>query len=179
MITKTLIALGVLALVFIVVAALQPADFRIARSAMIAAPPSVVFAHFNDFHKWNDWSPWAKMDPDAKHTFDGSPAGVGAGFAWAGNSKVGEGRMTIIESKPNDLIRLKLEFTKPFTAINITEFTFKPEGSQTAVTWAMSGHNNFFAKAFGLFINCDKMVGGDFEKGFANLKAIIEKPTHS
>jgi hypothetical protein len=38
----------------------------------------------------------------------------------------------------------------------------------------MFGKNNFMSKAFGLFVNCDKMVGGDFEKGLANMKSVTE-----
>ena len=45
------------------------------------------------------WSPWAKIDPAAKITFEGPPAGTGAGYTWAGNNKVGEGRMTITDSQ--------------------------------------------------------------------------------
>ena len=93
---------------------------------------------------------------------------------WEGNSKVGAGRMTITESRTNEAVRIKLEFMKPFAAINDTEFTFKPDGNQTAVTWTMSGTNNFVSKAFCMFMNMDKMVGGDFEKGLASLKTIAE-----
>ncbi len=176
MLKKILIGLTAVIAVFLIVAALQPADFRITRSATIAAPPAAVFERINDLHKWNDWSPWAKLDPNAKNTFEGPPAGVGAGMAWAGNSEVGEGRMTITESKPVELVRMKLEFIKPFAATNMTEFTLKPEGAQTAVTWSMSGTNGFMGKCMGLIMNCDKMVGGQFEKGFVNLKAIVETP---
>ena len=41
----------------------------------------------------------------------------------------------------------------------------------------MAGENNFMAKAFGLFMNMDKMVGGDFEKGLAQLKSVAETPS--
>jgi uncharacterized protein YndB with AHSA1/START domain len=179
MLKLILIGLAVVVVVFLVVVALQPADFRITRSATIAAPPAVVFEQFNDFHNWNAWSPWAKMDPNAKNTFEGSPAGIGSSFAWAGNNEVGEGRMTITESRPNELVRMKLEFLKPFAATNTAEFTLKGEGNQTSVTWSMSGKNGFMGKAFGLIMNCDKMVGGQFEQGFANLKALVEKPVAS
>jgi len=104
------------------------------RAATISAPAAVIFSQVNDFHKWEAWSPWAKMDPAAKNTFEGAPAGTGAIFAWAGNYKVGEGRMTLTESRPNDLIRIKLEFVRPFAATSTAEFTFRPEGNQTAVT---------------------------------------------
>lgn len=169
-----LIGLAAILAVFLIVAALQPADFRISRSATIAAATPVVFEQVNDLHKWNAWSPWARLDPNAKNTFEGPPAGVGATFAWAGNNEVGEGRMTITDSKPNEFILMKLEFIKPFAATNTTEFTFKPEGDRTAVTWSMSGRNNFMGKCMSLIMNCDKMVGGQFDQGLANLKAIVE-----
>jgi hypothetical protein len=134
-----------------------------------------VFEHVNDFHKWRAWSPWEERDPDMERTYDGPAAGEGAKYAWAGNGDVGEGKMTITESRPGELIRIKLEFLKPMSATNTTEFTFKAEGDGTVVTWDMTGRNNFMAKAFCLFMNMDKMVGGDFEKGLANLKSIAEK----
>jgi hypothetical protein len=82
--------------------------------------------------------------------------------------------MTIIGSRPNDLIRINLEFFKPFAATNIAEFTFRPEGDQTAVTWSMTGKNNFMAKAIHLFMNMDKMIGAQFERGLAQMKSIVE-----
>ena len=166
-------ALMVIVAAFVVIVALQPSDFRVTRSAAITAPPEAVFVQVNDLHRWEAWSPWAKLDPAAKNSYEGPAAGVGAAFSWAGNSQVGVGRMTITESRPNDLIRMNLEFIKPFKATNITEFTFKPEGNLTVVTWTMSGKNNFLSKAVGLFMDCDKMVGGEFEKGFENLKTVL------
>ncbi|MCI0639368.1 MAG: SRPBCC family protein [Gemmataceae bacterium] len=169
-----LIALAVIIIGFIVVVAMQPAEFRIVRTGTISAPTSAVFAEVNDFHKWQAWSPWEKLDPALKRTYEGSSVGTGAIYSWVGNKKVGEGRMTIIESRPSDLIRIKLEFLKPFKATNTTDFSFKPEGNQTVVTWDMTGKNNFIAKAFCMFMNMDKMVGGDFEKGLANMKSVVE-----
>lgn len=169
-----LIAVAVIVVLFIVIAAMQPADFRMTRTGRMAAPVGVVFANVNDLHKWQAWSPWAKMDPNAKSTFSGAEAGSGASMAWVGNNKIGEGRMTIVDSRPNDAIQFKLEFLKPFKATNLAEFTFKPEGDQTVVTWSMSGKKNFMSKAFGLLINCDKMVGGQFEQGLASLNSVTE-----
>ena len=168
------IVVVVLVVVFVCVTALQPAHYHVERSATINAPAPVVFAQVNDFHKWEAWSPWAKMDPAMKQSYEGPPAGNGAVYSWAGNSQVGEGRMTITESHPSDLIKIKLEFIKPWSATNATDFTFKPQGDQTAVTWTMDGDNNFMGKAFGLFMNMDKTIGGDFEKGLAQMKAVAE-----
>ena len=174
MLKKILIALAVIVIVLVILITLQPATFRIARSTAIAAPVAKVFEQVNDFHKWEGWSPWAKLDPAMKTTFAGAPAGTGAIYSWSGNNDVGEGRMTLTESRPNELVRIKLEFIKPFAATNTTEFAFKPEADKTMVTWTMFGSNNFMAKAFGLFMNMDKMVGGDFEKGLAQLKSVAE-----
>ncbi len=169
-----LIALGLVVVVLVVVVALQPADFRVARSATMSAPAPVVFSQVNDLHKWEAWNPWQKKDPAMKLTFAGPPAGPGASYSWAGNNEVGEGRLTITESRQSDMVRIKLEFMKPFAATNTAEFTFKPEGDRTAVTWSMEGRNNFFAKALHLVMNMDKMVGGEFEKGLADMKSVVE-----
>jgi hypothetical protein len=169
-----LISLAVIVIVFVVIVALQPSEFQVARSTTTSAPRAAVFAQVNDFHKWEAWNPWGKIDPAMKQTYEGAPAGIGAIYTWAGNNEVGEGRMTITESRPSDLIRIKLEFFKPFAGTNIAEFTFKPEGNQTAVTWSMEGKNNFIAKAIHLFMNMDKMIGGQFEKGLATMKSVVE-----
>ena len=174
---KLWIALGVVVLLlagFCGVVTLQPAAYRVARSATIAAPPAAVFAQVNDFHNWDAWSPWAKMDPHAKATFDGPASGAGAGFAWDGNSDVGAGHMTITQSHPSDRIRIKLEFVRPFAGTNDTLFTFEPAAGGTQITWAMSGEKNWFAKAMCMYMSMDTMVGGDFEKGLATMKSIVE-----
>jgi hypothetical protein len=147
MLKTILISVAVIVIVFVVIVALQPSDFRVARSTTISAPPAAVFAQVNDFHKWEAWNPWGKIDPAMKQTYEGAPAGTGAIYTWAGNKEVGEGRMAIIESRPSDLTRVKLEFMKPFRATNMALFTIKPKGKQTVVTWSMTGQNNFMAKA--------------------------------
>lgn len=174
MLKKILIALAAIVLIFLVVVAMQPSDFRVERTATIAAPAADVFTNVNDFHKWEAWSPWAKLDPTAKVAFEGAPAGQGAVMTWAGNDKVGEGKMTLTESRPNDLVKINVDFVKPFERSIISEFTFKPEGDQTAVTWAMAGHHNFFEKALCLVMNGTKMIGDDMEKGLAQLKSVVE-----
>ena len=141
---------------------------------VIAAAPEALFPLVNDFHQWEGWSPWAKLDPAMKVVYDGPASGVGAVYKWTGDSKVGEGRMTLIESQPVSVIRINLEFLKPMESTSITQFAFKPEGKGTSVTWTMSGKNNFVGKAFCLFASMDKMVGPDFEKGLAQMKSLAE-----
>lgn len=169
-----LLALVIIAILFFVMLVGRPDDFKVTRSTVIAVTPDKVFPHVNDFHKWDDWSPWAKLDPACKNTFSGAAAGKDAGFAWDGNKKVGAGRMTITESRPNNLIVIDLHFLRPFEASSITEFAFQPEGNGTKISWSMMTRNNLMSKVFGIFADCDNMVGKDFEKGLASLKSILE-----
>jgi hypothetical protein len=174
MIRKILIGLAIVIVVLVIFIALQSSTYHVERSATMNAPAPAVFAQVNDFHKWNAWSPWAKLDPAMKQTFEGAPAGNGAVYTWSGNKEVGEGRMAITESHPSDLVKIKLDFLRPFAATSDTVFTFKPNGNQTVVTWSMTGDKNFIAKAFHLVVNMDKMIGGDFEKGLAQMKSVAE-----
>ena len=176
MLKKILFALLALIVVLLIVVVTRPSDFRITRKAVIAAPAAAVFEQLNDFQKWNAWWPWAKLDPKAKNSFEVPASGVGAKFSWAGNSEVGEGSMKITASKPGEKIVMDLVFIKPFAGSSVTEFTLKAEDGGTEVTWTMSGKNGFVGKAISLFMNCDKMVGSQFEEGFANLKRVLAKP---
>src|SRR6185436_6755434 len=153
---KILIVIAVLVVVFVIVVAMQPSEFNVARTTTMSAPPAAAFAQVNELKNWEAWSPWTKIDPAMKQTYDGPAAGKGAIYSWVGNKEVGEGRMTITESRPNELVRFHLEFFKPMEGVCTAEFTFKPEGNHTAVTWSMAGKNNFIAKAMCLFMNMDK-----------------------
>ncbi len=176
MLTPILIAIAVMVLAFVVFVATRPAGFRVIRSATMAAPAAKVFAQVNDFHQWAAWSPWEKLDPAMQKTFNGAPSGTGAIYEWNGNKKAGAGRMTITESQPGEVIRIKLEFLKPFQSMNISEFTFQPQGGNTLLTWTMSGFPDcFMFKAMSLLCNMEKRIGGDFERGLAQMKTIVEK----
>jgi len=175
MLKKTLIGIAALVVAFAAVVAMQPAEFRVARSATIAAPAPVVFAQVNDFRKWPAWSPYDKLDPAMKKTYSGAPAGTGASYAWAGNHEAGVGRATITESRKDELVRIRLDFEQPFAGTAFAAFRFTPDGERTVVEWSLTGTNNFVAKAVHLFMDMDKMVGGQFETGLAQLKAAAEK----
>ena len=175
MLKWSLAAIAAVVVLFLIAVAMQPSDFKVERTATVHAPAPVAFAQVNDFQNWRAWSPWEKVDPALKRQYEGPKAGTGAVYAWQGNKEVGEGRMTIVESRPGELVRIKLEFFKPFAATNTAEFSFKPSGDGTAVTWTMTGQNNFLAKAMCLFVNMDRMVGGMFEQGLAQMKTGVER----
>ena len=174
MLVKILIGVAVVIVALAAYVATQPDEFSVSRTASFAAPAPAVFAQVNELKKWEAWSPWQKKDPQAKNSYAGPAAGTGASMAWAGNKEVGEGRMTIVESRAAQLVRFELEFFKPFAATNSAEFAFKEDGGRTAVTWTMRGQNNFIGKAMCLVFDMDRMVGGDFEKGLAGIRQIVE-----
>lgn len=171
---KVLVVLVVVVIAVSGFIASRPDTFTVARSSTVAASPEVAYAQIADFHKWDAWSPWAHKDPSMKTTYGGAPGAVGSTYAWEGNDDVGSGKMTITEVKAPNELHIKLEFLKPFASTNTTVFTFKPNGANTDVSWTMTGNNNFVAKAFGVFMDMDKMVGGDFEKGLAGIKQVSE-----
>lgn len=175
MLLYILLGIAVVVLLFIIIVAMQPAEFEVKRSTNIAAAPGTIFPLVNNLRMWPLWSPWEKMDPDMQKTYEGSGEGVGSSYGWSGNNKVGEGRNTILDVKQDKLIHLRLDFLRPFKATNDVKFTFEPAGSSTNVTWSMTGRKGFLFKAFGLFMSMDKMVGTDFEKGLAAMKAEAER----
>jgi Polyketide cyclase / dehydrase and lipid transport len=174
MLANILIGVAVVVALFAIVVALQPAAFRIARTVKMTAPASEVFPHINDMRNWLPWSPWEKLDLTMQRTYEGAASGEGQIYSWVGNKNVGQGRCTILESRPYELVRMRLEFVKPFKAVNDAEFTLKQLGTETAVTWAMSGRRNFMFKAMGLVMSMDKMCGGAFEQGLRDLKELVE-----
>lgn len=158
-------------------ASTRPDTFRVRREMAINAPPEKIFPLINDFKNWGAWSPYEHKDPNMKRTYSGATSGKGATYAWDGDKNIGKGSMEITESSPSSKVALKLDFTSPFEAHNLVEFTIQPQGSSnvTKVSWDMHGPAPFMAKVMHVFINMDRMVGTDFEAGLANLKAAAEK----
>jgi uncharacterized protein YndB with AHSA1/START domain len=172
-----IVAIIVLIGIFLIYAATRPGDFRVERSATLSAPPAALFEHVNDHRKFNVWNPFLKLDPGVKNTYSGPESGVGAVCSWEGNDNVGAGSCTIIESKPGELVRCRMDWKRPMEGIATVDFTFKPEGDKTVVTWAMHGKNNFMGKVMSVFMDCDKICGPQFEKGLADLGAVAVTST--
>jgi hypothetical protein len=172
MLRNILIAIAAALVVLLVVIATRSSTYRVSREITIAAPPSVVYAQIVDFHRWDAWSPWAHLDPTMKTTYIGPASGPGAGYAWVGNDKVGEGKMLITGAKPNQEVNIKLDFIKPFEGTSMTGFLLEPASGGTKVTWNMSGENNFMMKAISMVHDMDTEIGKEFDQGLTQLKAV-------
>ncbi|MGR9085992.1 MAG: SRPBCC family protein [Gammaproteobacteria bacterium] len=171
-------AAAVLVAAIVIVLALasrKPDEFVVRRSTTIDATPEAIFPHINDLHQWEDWSPYLKKDPAMKGTYSGPVSGIGSVYEFEGNREVGKGRVRITGSRPHSTVAMQLDMIEPFAARNAVEFTLKPDGNATQVTWSMTGKNNFLSKIVGVFLDMDKMIGRDFDAGLADLKTILER----
>lgn len=171
MIKKILLGLVAIIALILMAAAFKSPDFRVERSRTIAAPPEALFGWFNNPKKFDEFNPWLKLDPSAKTEYTGPEAGVGAVASWVGD-KTGKGKATITESKPNELIRLRMDWIEPMEGVSTVDYTFKPEGGKSTVTWAMYGKSNFVGRIFSIFVSCESMCGPEFEKGLADLEKL-------
>jgi len=149
--------------------------YTVERSATIDAPPGLIYDQIANFHNWTNWSPWEDVDPELKRTYSGAESGTGAVYGWSGNRKAGQGSMEITDASEPSMVQIDLAFEKPWKARNDTMFTIHPEGSGSLVVWSMSGKKTLVTKVMGVFKSMDKLLGPDFEKGLARLKATTER----
>ena len=166
--------LGIIALL-LALGFLMPGTTHIERAIDINVPAVDVFNQVNELKNWSNWSPWAKLDPNTVWKYsEPSSAGLGAYYTWASEqSNVGKGKVTILESKPNELVRNRMEFAGQGEAMSNFILTAKDTAS-TKLVWTFESDNglNPFSRWMGLFM--DKMLGPDYEKGLANMKAYCE-----
>jgi len=156
------------------IASTKPATFRVERSIVVNAPPEKITPWLSDLRKWTDWSPWEKLDPDMKREYSGAESGVGAKYAWDGDSNIGAGHIEIKEST-SEKVAFSLEFLRPMECTNAADFTMAPENGGTKLTWAMYGDNTFIGKVMQVFLDMDDMCGPQFDEGLTNLKNLAEK----
>jgi len=173
MITILVIAVVAALAAVLAYAASKPDSFAVQRSALIDAPPERIFPLIDDLRAQSAWSPFEK-DPAMKRTHSGPARGPGAVYAWEGDRRVGAGQIAITDSTPPSKVVLSLRMLRSFKADNVVEFTLDRLGTGSRVTWAMRGRQPFMAKIMSLFMNCDKMVGTQFEEGLAKLKTLVE-----
>jgi hypothetical protein len=149
-------------------------SYTVERSITVNAPAPRVHGLVDDFHSWTSWSPWEDLDPALERTYTGPDQGAGAHYAWSGNRKAGVGSMEITRSAPEG-IDLTVAFLKPFKTTTQTRFDFEPTDDGTVVRWSMTGEQKGLMSVFGRVMSMDKLIGPDFEKGLARLKAVAEE----
>ena len=172
---KTLKIIGMVVLAMIViltiVIAMQPETAHIEKSIVIHAPAATIFPEVSNYQRFNVWSPWAKMDPDAKQTFEGTPASVGSSMSWNG-PKTGAGSMKIEEIEENKRVKSAMTFGG-YDDKFYSEIILTPEDSETRVTWTYDGPNNgLTGKA--IWVVMGSMLSSQYDQGLKDLKELIE-----
>ena len=178
MLVKVLIGVAGVLVLFAAVAATRPSAYHVERTLTVDASADVVFGVLNDLHQFAGvmvlfGDRLISSDPTMEKAFHGPPSGVGQSFAWKGKD-AGKGKLTIEESVPGRKVDMKLEFVEPMKSTATNAFTLSGAPTGTTVTWAMDGNHNFIGKALGMFMNMDRMLGSDIEKGLAQLKTVAE-----
>jgi hypothetical protein len=174
MFKKIGLGLGVVLAAVLAFAAFKSGEMHVSREILISAAPEALFPYINNSQKSYEWMPWAEGDPDMEIKYTGPLEGTGSKSTWNGK-QMGEGSSEVVESIPNQVVKTKLEYTKPFQMSQLAEVSLTPTTNGTIVKWSVSGHNNYFFRLISIFVNCDKMIGGEFEKGLNKLKSIAEK----
>lgn len=175
MIKIIFLTLAVAILAVLAYASTRPDAYTISRSLLINSPAEKLHAIINTPREFERWSPYSPKDPQIKNTYSGPASGVGARNDFVGNNQVGAGSIEITSSTAPSEVVMKLTMRQPFAAQNEVVYSLKPQGAGTQVTWAMTARNPYFAKVIGIFINMDKMIGGDFAVGLDKLKVLAEK----
>lgn len=169
---RILVGLVVLVLALLAAGFLLPANFKVERSATIAAPPSIVYAQIAAPKAWNSWAVWNQRDPAMQITYSGPESGTGAKWAWVSKTE-GNGEMEFTKTTPDSEVVYSLYFPD-FDMRSTGTLTLTPEGAGTKVRWTNEGTlgNNPINRWFGLFM--DKMVGPDFEAGLRGLDTLSQ-----
>lgn len=167
------ILLGIVLLIGILTA-IAPTDMRSERSIVIKAPKEVVWNNIVMFSNQHKWSPWDKRDPNIKITLEGVDGTVGAVNKWVGNDSVGSGEQTMKKIEPMSLIESELHFIEPWESIANAFFHVSDTDGGVKVSWGFEGDMARPFNIMALFMDMDKSIGGDFEQGLANLKALCE-----
>lgn len=151
-------------------------DFRIEREIIIDRPSEDVLGYLRSLRNFLSWNPFLKPGCQAKVEFRGTDGQVGSILAWDGDRQVGAGEQEITRIVDGERIEFELRFKRPFASTNQAHFAADPDGgSRTRVRWMMSGKASFPMTVIGLFMNCDRIVGKEFDSGLSLLKTILEK----
>jgi hypothetical protein len=151
--------------------------FRVESSIVINCPSDHVFGYLRSMRNFTIWNPFLKKDPTVRTEYSGLDGEVGEVLAWSGNNEVGMGEQELTRIVPGRLIEFELRFREPFEATNQGYFGVeRVDGSQTRVTWGLTGMTRVPMMLLSLFVDCEKLIRDDFDSGLTELMMILESP---
>jgi hypothetical protein len=162
---KILIVIAVLLAIPLITALFVKKTYTVEREIMIEM-----------LRNQDNFSKWASMDPNMKQEYIGIDGKIGFISSWESDQKdVGRGEQSIINIKEGERIDYALHFIKPMEGrANAFMTTEAVTDNQTKVKWGFTGTMNYPMNIVLLFMNMDRMIGGDLETGLINLKRVME-----
>ena len=163
---------GVLALLYVVVAIFAPSSYRVERTKDMSASAEVIYEQIAIFENWDAWSPWGEKDSTMTSVRTGEPGKVGSKTEWSGDPELsGTGSMTMTELVEFVKITYDLHFDDmDMTSQGGINLEAKEEG--TTVTWYDGADIPFLFRPMVLFFDIEAKVGPDFERGLVLLDSI-------
>ena len=170
------VLIGIIVL-FLIIGFFLKKDYSVGKEIVINKSKATVFEYLKFLKNQNKFNVWASMDPDMKTYFTGTDGTEGFISAWdSDNKNVGKGEQEIIKIVDGERIDYEIRFLKPFKSTSWAYITtIAIDDNHTKVHWGFSGKMKYPTNLTLLFMNMEKMVGGDLEKGLQNLKALLEK----
>lgn len=170
------VILSILALLLIIGIFLKK-EYVVTREVIVNKPKTTVFKYIKLLKNQNEYSVWASMDPNMKKEFKGTDGTAGFVSAWESQEKnVGKGEQEILKVVDGERVDYEIRFIKPFESTSYASMSaFSVTENQTKVQWVFNGKMKYPMNLMLLFMNMEKMIGNDLEKGLQNLKALLEK----
>lgn len=170
-----LIVLIALALLLGLGGMLLSPQYAVQRSVTVGAPADKVYGLINNPREWRKWTAWNERDPQMEITYSGPEAGAGAGWAWTSRSE-GSGSMRLTEAIAGQRVAYELHFPE-FDSRSTGALTLTPiAGGGVDVVWSINGDMGANPLMRWMGLAMDSMIGKDFARGLARLKAVAEAP---
>jgi uncharacterized protein YndB with AHSA1/START domain len=171
------IAIAGIIVLLLIIGLFLKKDYSIKTEVVINKSKAVVFEYLKHLKNQNKFSVWASMDPNMKTEFRGTDGTEGFISAWDSDMKnVGKGEQEILKVVDGERIDYEIRFLKPYKSTSWAYITTATvNDNQTRVRWEFNGNMKYPTNLMLLFMNMEKMVGNDLNKGLQNLKTILEK----
>jgi hypothetical protein len=175
-IKRTLFVLLSIVALILIIALFIDTEYHVERSVSINKPSKEVFTYISHLKNQDDYSVWASMDPNMKKWYKGTDGTVGFVSYWDSKKEdVGAGEQEIKGIQQGKRVDFEIRFKRPYKSTAAAYMTTDAKGENTTtVEWGIDGTTPYPWNFFCLFMDMDKMIGDDFDKGLKGMKQKLE-----
>ncbi|MET3007829.1 SRPBCC family protein [Stenotrophomonas koreensis] len=173
-IIEFLIALGIVAILFVIIGVCLPGERHISESIETNRKMTIVNDTVNSLRRFKDWNPLVLRDPAMKLSYSGPASGVGARMEYD-SAQVGQGSWEITQSEENQRVVYALDNSQRGSDKTMT-FLLEPTGKDNRnvkITQEYSVKYGFdlFGRYAGLYVS--RHVGDDIKLGLGRLQTML------